>query len=64
MPAIYPGPLVIPLFARQVTDEGRAQIIQWARDLGLLGGQTDFTGGDASPAGSPGRSSSPSTGRS
>jgi len=51
VPAIYPGPLVIPLFARQVTDEGRAQIVQWARDLGLLDGKTDFTGGAAVPGG-------------
>ena len=51
VPAIYPGPLVIPLFARQVTDEGRAQIVQWARDLGLLDGPTDFTGDNAVPGG-------------
>ena len=55
VPAIYPGPLVIPLFASQVTDDGRAQIIQWARDLGLLSGPTDFTGGNAVPGGITGR---------
>src|SRR5262245_11649892 len=31
VPAIYPGPLVIPFYARQVSDAGRAQIVQWAR---------------------------------
>ena len=64
VPAIFPGPLVIPMFARQVSDEGRAEIIQWARDLGLLDGQTDFTGDNALPGGITGRSSSPSTARS
>jgi hypothetical protein len=55
VPAIYPGPLVIPLFGRQVTDEGRAQIVQWARELGLLDGQADFTGDNAVPGGVTGR---------
>jgi len=55
VPAIFPGPLVIPMFARQVSDEGQAEIIQWARDLGLLDGQTDFTGDNALPGGITGR---------
>lgn len=46
VPAIFPGPLVMPLFGRQVSDAGRAQILAWADELGLLSGQTDFTGDD------------------
>ena len=34
IPMIYPGPLVGPIFARQVTDAGRQQIVTWAKDLG------------------------------
>jgi len=30
VPAIFPGPLVMPLFASQVSDAGRAQILAWA----------------------------------
>jgi len=45
VPAIYPGPLVMPLFARQVSDAGREQILAWAGELGLLSGKTDFSGG-------------------
>ena len=44
VPAIFPGPLVMPLFASQVSDAGRAQILAWADELGLLSGKTDFTG--------------------
>jgi hypothetical protein len=51
IPMIYPGPLVTPLFARQVTDAGRAQIVTWARELGLLDGTLDFTGGHSLPGG-------------
>jgi hypothetical protein len=42
--AIYPGPLVLPYIAREVTDAGREQIVAWADELGLLSGKTDFTG--------------------
>jgi hypothetical protein len=55
IPMIYPGPLVTPLFARLVTDTGRAQIIEWAREGGLLSGPTDFTGDHALPGGVTGR---------
>jgi hypothetical protein len=55
VPAIFPGPLVAPLFARQVSDAGRAQILAWADELGLLGGETDFTGGLLVPGGVTGR---------
>ena len=51
VPAIFPGPLVGPLFARQVSDEGRETILGWAKELGLLSGETDFTGGNTIPGG-------------
>jgi hypothetical protein len=51
VPAIFPGPLVGPLFARQVSDAGREAILGWARELGLLSGNTDFTGGGGLPGG-------------
>lgn len=55
VPMIYPGPLVMPYFARQVSDDGRAQIVGWARDLGLLDGPTEFAGDHAMPGGVTGR---------
>jgi hypothetical protein len=55
VPAIYPGPIVVPLFARQVSDQGRATIVGWADELGLLSGTTDFVGGAAMPGGVTGR---------
>jgi len=45
VPAIFPGPLLPNLVARQLSGAGQAKIIQAARDLGLLSGQTDFAGG-------------------
>ena len=51
VPAIFPGPLVTPLVARQVSEQGRATILAWASDLGLLAGQDDFTGGASIPGG-------------
>jgi hypothetical protein len=51
VPAIYPGPLVTPLFARQVSDAGLATIVDWADELGLLSGTTDFTDGGGIPGG-------------
>lgn len=53
--AIFPGPLVGPLFARQVSDAGRDTILGWAKELGLLTGQTDFTGGGGLPGGMTGQ---------
>ncbi len=53
--AISPGPLVMPLFARQVSDAGRATIMGWAKELGLLTGATDFTGGGGLAGGKTGR---------
>lgn len=55
VPAIFPGPLVMPLFARQVSETGRATILGWAKELGLLSGATDFTGGGGLPGGVTGR---------
>jgi hypothetical protein len=55
VPAIYPGPLVMPLFARQLSDAGRAQILAWADELGLLSGKTDFTGDGSLPGGITGK---------
>lgn len=51
VPAIYPGPLVAPLFAREVSDTGLGTIVGWADELGLLSGETDFTGGGGIPGG-------------
>ena len=51
VPAIFPGPLVMPQFASQVSDAGRAQILAWADELGLLSGKTDFTGDGSLPGG-------------
>ncbi len=50
MLAIYPGPLVPSLIGRRLTEAGRAQIIEAARDAGLLDGRSDLTG-DAPIAG-------------
>jgi hypothetical protein len=44
VPAIYPGPLLPNLVGRSVSAAGEARIVQAARDLGLLGGQADFSG--------------------
>lgn len=43
VPAIYPGPLVAPLAARPITDEGIARILAEMEAAGLLGERTDFT---------------------
>jgi hypothetical protein len=52
---MFPGPLVMPLVGRQVSETGRATIIGWARELGLLSGKTDFVGGLGLPGGMTGR---------
>lgn len=51
VPAIFPGPLMPNLVGRQVSGAGQARIITAARDLGLLDGRTDFTGGGIAPGG-------------
>lgn len=45
VPAVYPGPLVVPLLGRSITDAGRATILKLAADLGLLGQRLDFSAG-------------------
>ena len=49
VPAIYPGPLMIVPTARWISDTGTGAIIDEAGRLGVLGEQTDFTGGQAMP---------------
>jgi hypothetical protein len=49
VPAIYPGPLLIVPFARTITELGTDSIAAEAERLGLLSGETDFTGGNAPP---------------
>lgn len=45
VPAIFPGPLMPPLSGRSISAQGYGRIVAAARDLGLLTGQSDFTGG-------------------
>ena len=42
VPAVAPGPAVMSLEGRPISDAGRARILQLATDLGLLGSRTDF----------------------
>jgi hypothetical protein len=49
VPAIFPGPLLQPIFARQLCAIGWGQIVATARRDGLLGGNDDFTGGQLPP---------------
>ncbi|MEO6349137.1 MAG: hypothetical protein ABIP53_00615 [Candidatus Limnocylindrales bacterium] len=49
VPAIFPGPLVIVPNSRPISEAGIEAIVHLARDLGLLEGETDFTGGGAIP---------------
>jgi hypothetical protein len=51
VPAIYPGPLLILPFERSISAPGMERIVDAARQLGLLDGQTDFTGGGVAPGG-------------
>ena len=51
LPTPYPGPLVQGLSGRTISDAGRAAIVQHARELGLLGGRTDFSSGAPLPGG-------------
>lgn len=47
--AIFPGPLMQPIFARQISTNGWARIVASARAAGLLSGVADFTGGQMPP---------------
>jgi hypothetical protein len=49
VPAIFPGPLVQPIFARQLSAAGWAKVVAAARAGGLLTGASDFTGGQMPP---------------
>jgi len=49
VPAIFPGPLLPPIFQRQLTPIGWARIVGAARSAGLLTGAGDFTGGVMPP---------------
>jgi hypothetical protein len=49
VPAIYPGPLLILPFEREITADGQSSVVDEARRLGLLGDTTDFTGGQVAP---------------
>ncbi len=53
--AIYPGPLLPPLTGRRLTEAGRAEIVNAARDMGLLDGGSDFTGDSMIAGGETGR---------
>jgi len=43
VPAIFPGPLVPPLFGAPITEAGFNQVVERARTLGLLDGDGDFS---------------------
>ena len=42
---IYPGPLVAPFVERPISPKGVAALLQAAKDAGILGPGSDFTGG-------------------
>jgi hypothetical protein len=49
VPAIFPGPLVAPLFGAQLSDAGYDQVVERARSLGLLEGSGDFSPANPMP---------------
>ena len=49
IPAIFPGPLVVPVGERQITAAGWLRLVEAARSAGLLGVNGDFTGGQMPP---------------
>ena len=51
IPAIFPGPLLILPNASPITADGEKAIVDQVRELGLLDGPTDFTGGSLMPGG-------------
>jgi hypothetical protein len=53
--AIFPGPLMPNLRARRLSEAGRTAILAAAKDLGLLGGTTDFHSGPPLAGGLSGR---------
>ncbi len=46
---IFPGPLVNPIFERQISPDGWNRLVEVARAAGLLGINSDFTGGQMPP---------------
>lgn len=54
VPAIFPGPLVAPLFGAQLSDAGYDQVVERARSLGLLEGSGDFSPTNPMPGGQSG----------
>jgi hypothetical protein len=46
---IYPGPLVAPIVERTISPKGVAALLQAAKDAGILGPGSDFTGGAMPP---------------
>jgi len=54
VPAIFPGPLVAPLFGAQLSDAGYDQVVERARSLGLLEGSGDFSPPNPMPGGQSG----------
>ena len=51
IPMIFPGPLLILPNASPLTEQGEQMMVDQARELGLLDGPTDFTGGTVAPGG-------------
>jgi len=51
IPMIFPGPLLILPNASPLTAAGEQMMVDQARELGLLDGPTDFTGGTIAPGG-------------
>jgi hypothetical protein len=49
VPAIFPGPLVPPLFGAPISEAGFDQVVERARALGLLDGDGDFAPPDPMP---------------
>jgi hypothetical protein len=49
VPAIFPGPLTVMPHARAISVAGQTQLIDQARQLGLLTGASDFSGGQQMP---------------
>jgi hypothetical protein len=49
IPAIFPGPLVMPILERAISAAGWARLVDAARSAGLLGINRDFTGGQMPP---------------
>ena len=51
IPLIFPGPLMVLPNATPITEDGEQALVEQARELGLLDGATDLTGGGVAPGG-------------